>query len=141
MAALLQLRAAFANWAQVERTEMLSWDAAAGPMCGGAWQGVTCDVSGSVVGLNLAAPNPPALSAVMSVDEMMRGESPRLSDLGLPAPPVDAMDSDYVIPPGVNGTVRGSSPVQLRGAHREHPDVPCGWRIKHEDDHAPRLIP
>lgn len=65
MAALLQLRAAFSNWAEVQRTELLSWDPGAGPMCGGAWQGVTCDASGSVVGLNLAAPNPPALSAVM----------------------------------------------------------------------------
>lgn len=59
-----------------------------------------------------------------SIDEMMRGESPRLSDLGLPAPPVDAMDTDYYIPPGVNGTVRGSSPVQLRGARaRRNPPV------------------
>jgi hypothetical protein len=112
----------------VQRTELLGW-APDTQVCGaGGWAGVTCDASGSVIGLDLGAPLPSAVAALVSYDEMMRSSDPFPPlDLALPGPgglslpgpggngSLSAEPGNLL--PGSNVTVRGSSPLQLRGGH------------------------
>ena len=127
-AALLGLAAAFANWGSMQRTELLGWSEDA-PMCGG-WAGVTCDPSGSVIGLDLSVPAPSAVAGLLSYDEMMRSSNPFPPlAISLPGPGSAGQPgvgsgsdnasygTDGTLLPGSNVTVRGSSPLQLRGVH------------------------